>query len=118
MSIAEIGKQAISLAGNLEQTRIAFTTMTGDARIADAFIREMTQFAKTTPFEIGQLETASKQLLAYGFEIENILPTLKAMGDIASGVGMDKLPNLIYALGQVRAAGKLTGNELRQFTES
>lgn len=51
-ALFDIGKRTISLASNLEQTRIAFTTMTGDARIADAFIREMSQFAKTTPFEI------------------------------------------------------------------
>lgn len=113
-----IGKGAIDLASNLEQTRIAFTTMTGDARIADAFIREMTAFAKTTPFEIGQLETASKQLLAYGIEVQNVLPSLKMLGDISAGVGMDKLPQLILAFGQVSAATKLTGNELRQFTEA
>lgn len=92
--------------------------MTGDARIADAFIREMTDFAKTTPFEIGNLETASKQLLAYGFEVQNVIPTMKMMGDISAGVGMEKLPNLIMALGQVKAATRLTGNEMRQFTEA
>jgi tape measure domain-containing protein len=43
---------------------------------------------------------------------------LRSLGDIASGVGMDKLPNLILAFGQVRAATKLTGMELRQFTEA
>jgi hypothetical protein len=48
----DIGKEAINLAAHLEQTKIAFTTMTGSARVADAFIREMTAFAATTPFEI------------------------------------------------------------------
>jgi len=33
-------------------------------------------------------------------------------------VGMDKLPNLTYAMGQVRAAGKLMGQDLMQFTNA
>lgn len=115
---ANIAKSSIDLASGLEQTKVAFTTMTGSARIADAFIREMTQFAKTTPFEIWQIETASKQLLAFGIEVQNVLPTMKMLWDVASGVWMDKLPQLILAFGQVSAATKLTGNELRQFTEA
>jgi len=31
---------------------------------------------------------------------------------------MDKLPNLTYAMGQVRAAGKLMGQDLMQFTNA
>lgn len=114
----DVVKASISLASWLEQTKVAFTTMTGSARIADAFIREMTQFAKTTPFEIWQIETASKQLLAYGIEVQNVLPTMKMLWDVAAWVWMDKLPQLILAFGQVSAATKLTWNELRQFTEA
>jgi tape measure domain-containing protein len=113
-----IGKNAVDLAAKLEQTKIAFTTMTGSARVADAFIREMTAFAKTTPFEIDQVETASKQLLAYWFAVQDVIPNLRMLGDISAGIGMDKLPNLIMAFGQVSAATRLTGNELRQFTEA
>jgi tape measure domain-containing protein len=46
------------------------------------------------------------------------LPELKKLGDIAAGVGLDKFPQLTLAYGQVRAATKLTGAELRQFTEA
>lgn len=116
--LIDIWKSAIDLASWLEQTKVAFTTMTWSARIADAFIREMTNFAKTTPFEIWDLEVQSKRLLAYWFEIQEILPTLTTLGNIASWVWMEKLPNLTYALWQVRAATKLTWNELRQFSEA
>ncbi len=43
---------------------------------------------------------------------------MNTLGDITAGVGKDKMPQLILAFGQVRAAGKLTGQELRQFTEA
>lgn len=109
---------SVKMASDLEQTKIAFTTMTWSAKVADAFIKEMTQFAKTTPFEIWQLETASKQLLAFWFDVREVLPNLKTLWDIAAWVWMDKLPNLILAFWQVRAKTKLMGDDLRQFTEA
>ncbi|MFZ6014824.1 MAG: tape measure protein [Patescibacteria group bacterium] len=113
-----LGYNAIKAAGELEQQRVAFETMLGSAEKAGEFIKDLTNFAKSTPFELKGLENASKSLLAYGFAQEEILPNLKSLGDIASGVGMEKLPNLILAFGQVKAATKLTGMELRQFTEA
>ncbi len=109
---------AIKAAGELEQMNVAFTTMLGSAEKADVFLKDLINFAKSTPFELKGLQQAAKQLLAYGFAQEEVIPNLKALGNIASGVGMDKLPNLILAFGQVRAATRLTGMELRQFTEA
>lgn len=117
-AISGFGFLALRAAADMEQTRIAFETMLGSAEDADRFVRDLVDFAKKTPFELQGLEEASKKLLAYGFTQDEVLPNLRALGDIASGVGMDKLPNLILAFGQVRAAGKLTGMELRQFTEA
>lgn len=105
-------------AGEDEQTRIAFETMLGSATLAEQKLKELKEFALRTPFELKGLKQSSKQLLAYGFSADELIPTLGALGDISSGVGKDKLPMLILALGQVRAAGKLTGAELRQFTEN
>jgi tape measure domain-containing protein len=117
-ALGAFGLSAIKAAANAEQTIIAFETMLGSAENAKKFYNDLVQFAAKTPFELTGLETASKQLLAYGFAQEEVLPQLKALGDIAAGVGMDKLPQLILAFGQVKAATKLTGMELRQFTEA
>lgn len=118
IGLGVLWKQAISEAANLEQTKIAFTTMIWSAEEANNFVKDMISFAAKTPFEIKGLETASKQLLAYGFNQKEVLPNLKNLGDIAAGVWMDKLPQLILAFWQVKAATKLTWNELRQFTEA
>lgn len=105
-------------AGEDEQTLIAFETMMGSAEKAQNKLEELKDFARNTPFDLAGLKDASKRLLAYNFDAEELIPTLSALGDISSGVGRDKLPNLILALGQVRAATRLTGMELRQFTET
>jgi tape measure domain-containing protein len=109
---------ALKAAAGAEQTKVAFETMLGSAQQADAFIRKLNDFAKTTPFELKNLETASKQLLAYGSSADDVFTQLRSLGNIASGVGTDKMPQLIMAFGQVQAATKLTGSELRQFTEA
>lgn len=112
------GTAAVKMAADFEQTKISFETMLGSADKANKLLKELTDFATKTPFTLSGLETSTKQLLAYGISQDQVLTDLKTLGDIASGVGMDKLPNLILAFGQVKAATHLTGMELRQFTEA
>ena len=117
-ALALIGRQAINSASDMEQARIAFTTMFGSAEKASKLMKEISDFAVKTPFELPQLVEGAKRLSAYGVSAEQMIPTLKTLGDITAGVGTDKLPQLILAFGQVKAATKLTGAELRQFTEA
>lgn len=117
-SLGLLTKGVIKAGADFEQTRIAFETMLGSADQAQKTLSELSQFAAKTPFELTQLEEASKRLLAYGTAADDLIPTLRMLGDISAGVGMDKLPQLILAFGQVRAATKLTGMELRQFSEA
>jgi predicted nucleic acid-binding Zn-ribbon protein len=112
------GVASVKSASNYEQSRIAFDTMLGSADKAKKLLQEITKFAKETPFELPEVVEGSKKLLAYNISAEQIIPTFKMLGEIASGVGKDKLPQLVLAFGQVKAATRLTGMELRQFTET
>lgn len=110
-------KKLASAAGDVEQLRVAFTTMLGSAEEADAFLRDLADFASRTPFTMPGVETAAKRLLAFGFSTEETKKNLKSLGDVAAGLslGEDGFNRLIFNLGQVRAQGKLTGRELRDF---
>lgn len=114
----DIGRFALDSASDFEQSRIAFDTMLGSAEKAKKLLKEVSDFAAKTPFELPEVVEGAKKLLAYNVEAENLLPTFRMLGDIASGVGREKLPQLILAFGQVKAATRLTGMELRQFTEA
>ena len=105
-------------AGEFEQLEIAFETMLGSAEKAQKMLQDITEFTKQTPFQLEDTVTGAKRLLAMGIESNKVIKTLEMLGNISAGVGREKLPFLILALGQVRAAGKLTGQELRQFTEA
>lgn len=104
--------------GDFEQTEVAFETMLGSAEQAKKTLGELQRFAKTTPFQFSDVAEFSKRLLAMSFTADDLIPTMTALGNIAAGVGKEKLPQLVLALGQVKAAGKLRGSELRQFTEA
>jgi tape measure domain-containing protein len=105
-------------AGEDEQTKIAFETMLGSADLALKKINELKEFAAKTPFELRGIKVAARRLLAFNFSAEELMPTLKALGDLTAGLGVERMPQLILALGQVKAATKLRGQELRQFTEA
>lgn len=116
-TLVAVGVSSLKVAADFEQTQVAFTTMLGSAEEADAFLKQLADFAKKTPFTLVGVEQAAKQLMAVGFESENVLPVLKSVGDVASGLGLGQegLSRLILNLGQVQAQGKLTGRELRDF---
>jgi len=105
-------------AGDFEQVEIAFETMLGSADKAKELLDGLKEDARRTPFTLPGILNNAKLLLAMGIEAENVRDTITTLGNIAAGVGREKLPQLALALGQVRAATKLRGQELRQFTEA
>lgn len=113
-----LSKKILKLGTDLEQSEIAFETFLGSAEKGKKLLTELQEFANVTPFTNVQVIQSARSLLAYNVEAEKLIPTIKALGDIAAGVGLIKMPNLILAFGQVRAATRLTGMELRQFTEA
>ncbi len=116
--VAAFGRGVFDAAAAAQSFDTSMRVMLRSKERADALTAQVTEFAASTPFELGQLREATTQLLAYQVSADEIIPTLTNLGNIAAGVGMNKLPQLMTAFGQVKAAGKLTGGELRQFTEA
>ena len=113
-AFVQISKSIISLADNLEQAKNAFTTMLWSAEQAETMLQNLSDFAAKTPFELPEVRQNAKQLLAMGVSAENIVPTMKALGDVASWTGAD-MSRLAMNYGQVITQGKLTSRELKDF---
>lgn len=123
--LAAAGFGAATFAGmklnaELEQSEIAFTTMLGSAEKADAFLQQMRDFARKTPFEFNELQGAAKKMLAFGFSAEQVEPMLTAVGDAVAGLGggQELIDRVTLALGQMQAKGKVSGEEMRQLAEA
>jgi tape measure domain-containing protein len=63
------------------------------------------------------LRDAAKTLLAFGVASGDILPTLRMLGDVASG-NEQKLSSLALVFGQVAANARLTGGDVLQFVNA
>lgn len=109
----------MEIAGDFEQTQIAFETMLKSAEKADKFLKEASAFANKTPFEFPELINSSKLLMAFGFESEKVLDMLSVIGDTASGLGAgsDGIDRITRALGQMQAKGRAQAEELLQLQE-
>lgn len=116
-ALGAIGIAAIKASGQFEQWNISFTTMLGSQSKATKLMNEIKSFAAKTPFELPGLVESSKQLLAFGFAAEEIIPNMKVLGDIAAGVGVP-VGQLANVFGQVKLAGRLMGQDLLQFTNA
>nr|WP_245570550.1 tape measure protein [Chroococcidiopsis thermalis] len=100
---------------NAEKSRVSFTTFLGSATKADAVLRDITKFAAETPFELPEVERAARQLLAFGFNAEQLKPTLTAIGDVAAGTGTD-FGELAEIIGKAKTQGRLFGEDINQLT--
>lgn len=110
---------ALKLGSDFEQTQIGFATMLGSADKATAMLGNLKEFASKTPFEFPGLVDASKRMLAFGFEAEKIIPTLRTIGDTAAGLGggAKSIDLITLALGQMQAKGKVSAQEMNQIAE-
>src|SRR5690606_1477674 len=75
---------------------------------------DIVQFAATTPFDLKQVASGTKQLLAYGFAADDMKENLSMLGNVASGVG-SQISDVIYLYGTLKASGRVTQMDINQF---
>lgn len=112
-TLAQTATSAISLAANLEQVSISFETMLGSATRAKAMLKDIQVYAAATPFEQAPLRQSAQMLMNYGIAAQQIMPTLKMLGEVSAG-DQNKLNGLSYAFAQMSARGRVAGDDLRQ----
>lgn len=111
--LGQVAKKIFDLGVAQEQTNITFTTFLGSAEKAKKLIGDLTKFSIITPFTPDQVNKAAKTLLAFNVEAQDIIPTLKFLGDVSSGTGKD-LSEMAVIFGQIRSTGRLMGQDLLQ----
>jgi len=105
----------VKAGAKFEQTTAAFTTMLGSADKAKTLLKELNAFAASTPFELPELEGASKSLLAFGISAKDIVPTMRKLGDVASGLNIP-IGELSEIYGKARVSGRLFAEDINQLT--
>ena len=119
-ALAAFGVASVKMAGDMDASRKALTTLLGDAKAAENMLSDLATFAADTPFELPGLLASSKKLLAFGFAAQDIIPMLAAIGDAAAmlGIGQEGISRLTNAIGQMQAKGKVSAEEMMQLAEA
>ncbi|KRQ86059.1 Apolipoprotein A1/A4/E domain protein [Caloramator mitchellensis] len=113
-----IAGSALDFNSMMERATIGFTTMLGSAEKTKSFLQDLQDFSDKTPFEFPELQESAKMLMAFGFEAKDVLPIMKAVSDAAAGLGggSETINRIMFALGQMKTAGRVTAQDMMQLT--
>lgn len=113
-AIKKFGSDVIEATGKMQQLQVALSTILQDKSKADQLIADIVQFAAKTPFNLDDVATGAKQLLAYGSSADKVVNELSMLGDVASGLQIP-IGQLIYLYGTLRTQGRAMTVDIRQF---
>ena len=105
-------KSVISAGLDASKLRAEFATLAGDKSIGNMLFGDLNKYISDSIFGT-ELFGGARTLMGFGIAVEDILPTLKQLGDVSMG-DKEKMQGLIIALGQVSANGKLMSQEVNQ----
>ncbi len=112
--MGHIGSQIIQVTGEFQQLGIAFEVMLGSKEKADKLMAEQIAFSQKTPYTLTDVASNTKQLMAMGVAYEDVMATMKSLGDVAAGVSVP-ISRVAINYGQVMTLGKLQEREVRDF---
>lgn len=118
--IVSMGVSCIKASAQMRQYEIAFQTMLKSASKGTQMMKDLQKFAADTPFDVPGVVQAGQQLMAFGFTAKEIIPTLRTLGDAASGLGKGTagVQQIAYAMGQIRTSGTLKTQDIMQLTNA
>jgi tape measure domain-containing protein len=116
-SLAGFAGWGVKLAAEFEQAQTGFEVFLGSAEKARDLLAEMLAFSIKSPLNMPELQRSALTLLQYGAAGEDVMSTMRQLGDVARG-NADRFQLLTLAMSQVISKSRLQGSELRQLTES
>lgn len=112
-AFTQLAKQIVSVRGEIQSLEVAFNTLTGSAEVGGKLLADIRQFAVSTPMQMNDLAKGAQTLLSFNTAAEDVMPILKALGDISMGDSA-KFQSLTLAFSQMSSTGKLMGQDLMQ----
>ncbi|MEC0471172.1 tape measure protein [Bacillus altitudinis] len=104
----------------IEQAKTSLSVLMGDAKKAKSFLDDMLAFAKTTPYAFTDIANSGRNLIAFGMDVKNVIPTMQAVGDAAaaSGKGAEGFRQISDAFGAMQVSGTLSMEEMNRLMDA
>ena len=110
-----VGVKAVNSAADFEQTKVAFTTLIGDAAKAEQTLAKLRTLGAETPFEFPELADAGRKLIAFGESADTVPETLRRIGDVSAGI-QAPIGEIAEIYGKARVQGRLFAEDVNQLT--
>lgn len=96
-----------------QMVQTSFNVLTGSVNAGENLTKDLVDLQQQTILGAEVFQNA-QTMMGFGFKDTEVLDNLKMLGDVSMG-DTNKLSLLTLAFSQVKAAGKLTGQDLLQF---
>ena len=110
-----VGVKAVNSAADFEQTKVAFTTLIGDAAKAEQTLAKLRKLGAETPFEFPELADAGRKLIAFGESADTVPETLRRIGDVSAGI-QAPIGEIAEIYGKARVQGRMFAEDINQLT--
>lgn len=115
VGLGMLAKNAVSAAADYEKASTSFEVLTGSAAKGQEILKDLTDFAAKTPLNLPEVQDAATKLLAYGVAADDIVPSLKAIGDVSSAIGAS-VGDIAYLYGTAKTQGRLFATDINQLS--
>jgi tape measure domain-containing protein len=116
-AIADLGQAGLKVAMAREQVQAQLDVLTGSEKAARKLIDATIELDAKSALSATQFQDSSKVLLGYGISVSEVIPSLNKLAEISMG-NNEKMQSLTLAFGQVRANGRLMGQEVLQMVNA
>lgn len=114
-ALKRVGQEIIDVRGEMQMLIISFTTLLKSKEASEKLMSELTHSVLTTPLQLTELAQGAEQLLAFGFQANQVNDTLLRLGNISKGLNIP-LSEMVYLYGTTMTEGRLFARDMRQFT--
>ena len=104
----------LKLAADAEKTQIVFKNLIGSAGQARTLLKDLNEFADSTPFQNEDIQQSAKILLASGTAVKDINSEMKLLATLAAKADSE-VNFLASKLLDIRGKGKIEGTDLKEF---
>lgn len=110
----EFGKEAVEAYGKLEQIKVGLGVAFGSDSAGTEIFNQISNYATHSPFDVSQTAELATLLKQSGVYSNEVLDTLKMIGDTAGG-NMEKMKRIANNYAQIVSIGKASMLDMRQF---
>jgi tape measure domain-containing protein len=105
IGLTELAKSIIETTNAWQQQNLQLAYLIGNTEKAHDLMLELNELADRSPFSRNDLGAYAKQLINFGFSVNEITPLMSRLSNIAVVIGKDSIPMIVEAMARMKVRG-------------